>query len=122
MNATSLSDLRPGDHFIEKLIIDSKPLYTYGFFERIDPATGFFLGECHYDDPTIQLSGKVLSGAQHEFVAVISKRAYRYAQRLAWPNEREKVEEIIRYSNEKTRIQRVSEALRRMFERRDETT
>jgi hypothetical protein len=90
-----MSDLQPGEHFIEKLTVDDLVVYVYGFFER-RLADGKFAG--HMSHKTgVKLEGRVLSRAQHDFVGVISKRAYDFAERQGWPNDEVGVLRVLAY-------------------------
>lgn len=90
-----MSDLQPGEHFIEKLIVDDLVVYVYGFFERRLP-DGNFAGHMRHN-AAVKLDGRVLSHAQHDFVGVISKQAYDFAERHGWPNDEAGVSEVLAY-------------------------
>lgn len=95
MTTRTMSDLQPGEHFIEKLIVDDLVVYVYGFFERRLPG-GQFAGNISHN-AGVKLDGRVLSRAQHEFVGVISTSAYEFAERQGWPNDADGVEQVLHY-------------------------
>lgn len=90
-----MSDLQPGEHFIEKLAVDDLVVYVYGFFERRAP-DGKFVGHMSHNTG-VKLKGRVLSRAQHDFVGVISKQAYDFAERQGWPNDEAGVSRVLAY-------------------------
>ena len=96
MKNRRLSDLRPGDHFIQKLFVNDLVVFVYGFLEGLSP--GGALAGHFYHNAEVSLDGRELSEAQHEFVGTISERAYAYAQEEGWPNDEEGVAAVLRYS------------------------
>ncbi len=90
-----MSDLQPGEHFIEKLTVDDLVVYVYGFFER-RLSDGKFAGHMSHNSE-VKLEGRVLSRAQHDFVGVISKQAYDFAERQGWPNDERGVSQVLAY-------------------------
>jgi hypothetical protein len=96
VNIRRLSDLQPGDHFIEKFFVNDLVVFVYGFLEGLTPAGGF-AGYLQYNSD-VPLDGRVLSDAQHEFVGLISQRAYSFAQRQGWPNDEDGVARVLQYS------------------------
>ena len=110
-----MSDLQPGDHFIQKLFVNDVVVFVYGFFERLTPE-GMFAGHStHHTGVT--LDGRVLSEAQHELVGVISEQAYAYAEQQGWPNDEEGVSRVLRYSERPHGFAGALQRLRRVFSR-----
>lgn len=92
-----MSDLKPGDYFIQKLFVNDEVVFIYGYFERYMPG-GQFTGYIDHNTG-VTLDGRMLSEAQHELVGVISKQAYNFAQKQGWPNDQEGVSRVLRYHN-----------------------
>src|SRR5215471_11365593 len=95
MSARTMADLQPGEHFIEKLMVDDLVVYVYGFFERRLP-DGKFAGHMSHNSG-VTLNGRILSRAQRDFVGVISKQAYDFAERQGWPNDEAGVSRVLTY-------------------------
>jgi len=95
MNTRTMANLQPGEHFIEKLTVDDLTVYVYGFFERRLP-DGLFAGYVSHN-AGVKLEGRVLSRALHEFVGVISKPAYEFAERQGWPNDADGVSQVLHF-------------------------
>jgi hypothetical protein len=112
MSEKSMSDLQPGDYFIQKVFVDDLVVHLYGHFEHLTPE-GLFAGQMNHNSG-VTLDGRVLSQAQHELVGVISESAYRYAARHGWPNDAEGVAGVLSYSS---RPRGVGALLVRLFQR-----
>jgi hypothetical protein len=110
-----MSDLQPGDHFIQKLFVNDVVVFVYGFFERRTPE-GMFAGYIDHNAGVI-LDGRVLSEAQHELVGVISAQAYAFAQKQGWPNDELGVSRVLRYSERPHGFTGALHRLRRVFSR-----
>jgi len=115
MNAKTLSDLQPGDHFIEKLFVNDVIVFIYGFFER-RTAEGRFAGYVNHR-ADVALDGRALSEAQHELVGVISSEAYAYAEQQGWPNDEEGVSRVLRYSERPHGFAGALHRLKKVFRR-----
>ena len=109
-----MNDLKPGQYFIQKTFVDDRIVVLYGFFERLTD-DGRCAGYMHHNNE-VSFEGRVLSKAQHEFVAVISKRAFEKAKRLGWPNDEAGVEAVLGYSRDPSGILKI---LMRVFGKRD---
>ena len=64
MNIRTMSNLQPGEYFIEKLMVDDLSVYVYGFFERFMP-DGKFAGYVSHN-AEVKLEGRVLSHGQRQ--------------------------------------------------------
>jgi prepilin-type N-terminal cleavage/methylation domain-containing protein len=70
-------------------------LQVHGFVEQRTP-DGKITG-CVNHGSGVSIEGRKLSDSQGELVSVISERAFHYAERQGWPNDKKGVLSVIHY-------------------------